>query len=61
MPIKNDNQEIAKLRELNEELSESLERCHALLEDCRSKLGANSNDNDESDKSDGTGSGLPGD
>lgn len=33
-----------RFREVNAELKRSLERCQVLLEDCRSKLAANSND-----------------
>ena len=39
-----DKQEIAQLERVNSELTDSLERCRALLRDCRTKLAANSND-----------------
>jgi hypothetical protein len=54
MPNKDDSKEIAQLQELNEELSESLERCHALLEECRAKLGSGSNDNQAREANEGT-------
>jgi len=41
---RNDDEERAKLKRLNEELSVSLKRCRALLKDCRSRLAANSNE-----------------
>ena len=37
-------QDIAQLDELNDQLSASIDRCRFLLDDCRSKLAANSND-----------------
>ena len=54
MSNKDDSKEIAQLQELNEELSESLERCHALLEECRAKLGSGSNDNQAREANEGT-------
>ena len=39
-----DEQEISHLHAVNEQLSASLDRCRALLSDCRSKLAANSNE-----------------
>jgi len=44
MSDKQDNQEIAHLGQVNAELSRSLKRCRVLLEDCRAKLAANSNE-----------------
>ena len=44
MPIQQDNQPSEELGELNAELTQSIERCRALLSDCREKLAANSND-----------------
>ena len=44
MSDKQDNQEIAHLAQVNAELSRSLKRCRVLLEDCRAKLAANSNE-----------------
>ena len=37
------NEEIARLQELNTELTESLNRCRRILRDCREMLAANSN------------------
>jgi hypothetical protein len=50
-----DNQEIARLGRVSAELTRSLGRCRELVEDCRAKLAANSNepayfDNDDSDE-----------
>lgn len=39
-----DKQEIAELDALNDQLSASIDRCRFLLDDCRSKLAANSNE-----------------
>jgi hypothetical protein len=39
-----DQKEIAQLEQLNDELTESLERCRGLLFECRSKLAANGNE-----------------
>jgi hypothetical protein len=41
-----DKQDITALEQVNAELSDSLDRCRALLRDCRTKLAANSNDED---------------
>jgi hypothetical protein len=41
---RDDRQEIAHLHEMNEQLTASLGRCRTLLDDCRSKLAANSNE-----------------
>jgi hypothetical protein len=38
-----DKQDIAHLKQVNAELTASLQRCRELLLDCRSKLAANSN------------------
>jgi hypothetical protein len=38
------NEEIARLQELNSELAESLNRCRRIVRDCREALAANSND-----------------
>ena len=48
-PVSNqdDKQEIAELRELNQELTDSLRRCRTILKDCRDRLAANSNDADD--------------
>ena len=53
-------QEIARLKKVNADLSRSLERCHELVDECRAKLAANSNepfmfandDEEEGDESD---------
>jgi hypothetical protein len=39
-----DNSEIARLLEVNVDLTRSLDRCRELVNDCRSKLAANSNE-----------------
>lgn len=39
-----DNPEIAGLSKVNAELSRSLGRCREMVEECRAKLGANSNE-----------------
>ena len=44
MSDQQDNEEINHLSEVNAELTRSLKRCRVLLEDCRAKLAANSND-----------------
>ena len=53
-----DNSEIAHLQEVNAELTRSLERCRELVDDCRHKLAANSNepmlfDNDDEEQEKG--------
>jgi hypothetical protein len=50
-----DSQEPVHLNQLNAELTRSLKRCHALVDDCRAKLAANSNepflfDNDDEEE-----------
>ena len=59
MSDQQDTEEIARLTKVNAQLSRSLERCRELVNDCRSKLAANSNepmafdnDDDEEDESD---------
>lgn len=47
-----DNQELAHLRKVNSELTASLKRCRVLLDDCRSKLAANSNEPETYDNDD---------
>lgn len=42
-----DKQKIAELRDLNEKLTASLVRCRTILNDCRERLAANSNEVDE--------------
>lgn len=54
MPTLQDNQEIADLQRLNENLSRSLERCRELLSRCRSQLAANSNLSDAAGEGSGT-------
>ena len=44
MSDQQDVQEIAHLKKVNADLSRSLERCHELVDDCRAKLAANSNE-----------------
>lgn len=41
-----DREDIAQLDKLNDQLTASIDRCRFLLDDCRSKLAANSNDKD---------------
>jgi hypothetical protein len=52
-----DSEEINHLSEVNAELTRSLKRCRVLLEDCRAKLAANSNDpesaNEDEESDDG--------
>jgi hypothetical protein len=50
-----DSEETAQLRRVNADLTRSLKRCRVLLDDCRAKLAANSNeptafDNDDSEE-----------
>jgi hypothetical protein len=50
-----DSEETAQLRRINADLMRSLKRCRVLLDDCRAKLAANSNepmafDNDDSEE-----------
>jgi hypothetical protein len=44
MSDQQDSVAINHLSEVNAELTRSLKRCRVLLEDCRAKLAANSND-----------------
>jgi hypothetical protein len=44
MTEQTDKQEIAELRQVNAELTESFQRCRAMLRACRDKLAANSNE-----------------
>ena len=39
-----DNQETAHLQQVNRDLTRSLHRCRKLVDDCRAKLAANSNE-----------------
>jgi hypothetical protein len=55
-----DSQDVSHLREVNAELTRSLKRCRVLLDDCRAKLAANSNDptafdNDDEEDADESG------
>ena len=59
MSDQQDNSEIARLIKVNAELRRSLGRCRELVDECRSKLAANSNepfmlgnDDEEEDESD---------
>jgi hypothetical protein len=54
-----DNSETVRLKKVNEDLTRSLRRCRELVDDCRHKLAANSNepmlsdnDDDEDQESD---------
>lgn len=38
------NEEVARLEEVNSELKASLARCRRILRDCQERLAANSND-----------------
>ncbi len=57
MSDQQDSEEINHLSEVNAELTRSLKRCRVLLEDCRAKLAANSNDpesaNEDEESDDG--------
>lgn len=57
MSDQQDTEEINHLSEVNAELTRSLKRCRVLLEDCRAKLAANSNDpesaNEDEESDDG--------
>lgn len=44
MSDKDENEEVARLERLNEELSKSLQRCRSLLHDFEARLAANSNE-----------------
>lgn len=44
MSDQQDSEESAQLRRVNADLTRSLKRCRVLLDDCRAKLAANSND-----------------
>jgi hypothetical protein len=44
MSDQSDNQEANQLSRVNAELTQSLKRCRLLLNECRSKLAANSNE-----------------
>jgi hypothetical protein len=50
MPIQDDKQELVRLERLNEELSDSLEKCRSLLDEARSKLAANGNEPEAAEK-----------
>jgi hypothetical protein len=52
MSDQQDSQEVAHLTRVNAELTASLKRCRVLLDDCRSRLAANSNEPDASDNDD---------
>jgi hypothetical protein len=39
-----DENEVARLKELNSELESSIKRCRAILNDCRKRLAANTNE-----------------
>ena len=53
MSDQQDNSEIARLKQVNAELTRGLDRCRALVDDCRSKLAANSNEPMRFDNDDG--------
>lgn len=44
MSVNDDKEEILLLRLVNDELTNSLARCRFMLNDCKAKLAANSND-----------------
>jgi hypothetical protein len=44
MSDQKDSEEIARLKQVNGELNRSLTRCRKLVQECRSKLAANSNE-----------------
>jgi hypothetical protein len=47
-----DNDEVGHLKQVNADLTASLKRCRVLLDDCRSKLAANSNEPEYAAKGD---------
>ena len=55
MSDQHDNKEITHLAQVNAELTRSLKRCRVLLEDCRAKLAANSNEPESANEDDGGG------
>jgi hypothetical protein len=55
MSDQQDNPEIAHLAKVNAELTRSLKRCRVLLEDCRAKLAANSNEPETANEDDEDG------
>ena len=44
MSDQQDSEDIAQLRRVNADLTRGLKRCRVLLDDCRARLAANSND-----------------
>ena len=54
MPNQEDKRRLVELEQINEDLSESLERCRFLLKACRAKLAANGNDSEQDDEDDRT-------
>ena len=54
-----DNSETAHLKKVNAELTRSLEKCRELVDDCRTKLAANSNEpmlfNNDDEEEEGSG------
>ena len=55
MSDQQDNRETTHLEKVNAELTRSLKRCRVLLEDCRAKLAANSNEPESANEDDGGG------
>ena len=47
-----DHEKVSELRQVNADLNRSLRRCRVLLDDCRAKLAANSNDRTAFDNDD---------
>jgi len=45
-----DTPDFAYLDRVNQDLASSLRRCHALVDECRDKLAANSNDPDPANR-----------
>jgi len=52
MSDQSDNHDVNHLNRVNAELTQSLKRCRLLLNECRSKLAANSNEPEVSDNDD---------
>ena len=50
---KDDNEEVARLERLNEQLSDSLKRCRRMLHDYEVRLTANSNERNTPDENEG--------
>ena len=54
MQIQDDKQELVRLERINEDLSDSLEKCRSLLDEARSKLAANGNEPETAEEDEGS-------